>query len=201
MKKYKNKYLKKIKRLFNKEINKLYKIDTNYHNIYDEISLFNKICIFDIYEKNNNNKYLINDSYIEPMDNIRNNENYIDYMNRVYFNSESVIKLDKSVSINDYIMDNINEINKHKNFSAKEIRYRQVFSKLISKVLYLNKILYNKYKIIYEFIYKLYIENKIDIECINFITFEHKIICFYKKMNNKEKLNLTYIIKYFINIC
>lgn len=201
MKKYKNKYLKKIKRLFNKEINKLYKIDTNYHNIYDEISLFNKICIFDMYEKNNNNKYLINDSYIEPMDNIRNNENYIDYMNRVYFNSESVIKLDKSVSINDYIMDNINEINKHKNFSAKEIRYRQVFSKLISKVLYLNKILHNKYKIIYEFIYKLYIENKIDIECINFITFEHKIICFYKKMNNKEKLNLTYIIKYFINIC
>lgn len=95
------------------------------------------------------------------MDNIKNNENYINYINRVYFNSKNIIKIDKSVSINEYIMDNIKEINKHKNFTAKEIRYRQVFSKLISKVSYLNKILYKKYKIIYEFIYKLYIENKI----------------------------------------
>lgn len=180
--------------MFNKEYNKLCKIDTNYHSIYDEILILNNIDISNFkqdkidkpFQKYSENIIKNNE---EKMLNIYYNETSIDYLKRIY--GSDIIKEYKYIHINNYIYKkcvdcDYNLDNKYKYDRCSEcyIYYRrdkEIFNILLSKVKYIKNIL-NKNIYLYKKLYDMYIKNEIKIECINYKTFEHKIIKL-KKIN------------------
>lgn len=137
-----------------------------------------------------------NDIY---MDNIKKDEDDIKYLNRVFFDGENIIKKYEVCNI----MDNIKKINieyekKIKNCIKCKIklnennksmckdcyiyerRTKEIFNKLLNKVKGMEKVFF-KNIYLYNKLYEMYINDEINIECINYKTFEHKI---FKKIKN-----------------
>jgi hypothetical protein len=199
LKNYRKKYIKKIGRLFSKEYNKLCKIDINYNNIYDEISMLNNIDISDLilfrkykpdilYQLSIGNKIINNNNkiYIESKKSKRKNNKNYNFNKDIKFNNSYEIPITNK---------NDNNINYAKQLYGidivKEYKYSHINNYIYKKCFDCNYKLDKKNK--YDRCPDCYIYYKRSMEVFNNLLnkvkgiksiFKYEKIFFYKRLYN-----------------